>query len=506
MVDHDSAPTAQPAPSARPTAHRARLTAGLVVLGFAALALRFWFLVGNLAVSVPYWDQWDFLDGLFRGSGWKELFFWQHGPHRQGLAGIVYALLFPLTDWSARAEAFVAWSAIVVGAVLCLWIKLRLEGRIATTDLFIALAFFSISSFELFLGAQNLAHGPLPIFLVCVAALLVRSIAEPWRLALLVLVADVATFTGFGLALAPPLAVALAIELRRSWTNRHRRIALFGALLFLALGWVAFLRDYRWLPASDCLDQGRQTFHDGVVFVGAMVGRAWGVLVLREKEWVDLRIALGFVLFALLAATAIRAAIGLAREDEARRERWRTIFLLSGFSLLFVLLNSAGRSCLGLEFALSSRYTIYSAPGMVGVYLWAIDGARRARAVAVALLVLLLAAKELRSGVDARQTRQFREVRLAWVDCYRQHRNLDRCDRETGMAIFPASGRANSRIEEKLRFLESHRLSLFSPAEDLRAQERLLSSAPAESQSGNEAGARSKRGNRPRKKGAGRRP
>lgn len=442
------------------------LTAAFVGLGVALLALQLWFRVGSLAVSVPYWDQWDFLGGLFEGHNGLELFLWQHGPHRQGLGGLAYALLYPATRWSARAEAFVAWAAIAAAAALALRLKLALSGRLGPADLLVGLAFFSASSFELFVGAQNLAHGPFPLLLVTLAALLARSIADGRRLLCLALAGVAALFTGFGLVLLPPLAVALALDLANGWRRREPVRALAGALALLAAGAALFLRGYRWLPASDCLERGGLALGELATFLGAMSGNAWGVYEYGARAWVDLRLALGFVLFALVAAAALRAAAGLWREEPAERGRWRAIFLLAGFSVGFALLTATGRSCLGTDSALASRYTLYAVPGMIGLYLWADGFERGRRRVALALLLLVLGVKELRSGGDVQTARDLHARKQEWVTCFRNRGDLDRCDRKSQLEIYPAERREASQIEAKLRFLRERELSLFAPGAD----------------------------------------
>jgi len=275
---------------------RARFVAEplVVALVFVTLAARLWRFVDRFAVSLVYWDQWDFLDGFFEGRSWIEQFRWQHGPHRQGLAGLYYGRIYPATGWSSRFEAFVAWGVLVAAA----WI-------------------------------------------------------------------------------APRLAVSLAL------------LASAGAIA----AW-------------------------------ALAGRAAG-------------------------------------DSGARRLR-RALFLLCGYSTLFALMATAGRACLGPKAALAPRYTLYALPGMVGLYLWVSTRARRWRVPAVAALVLLLAVGEARAGGDRESARTLSEGRERWSVCYREKRSVELCDRKSGFSVYPADRREQTRLDDKLRYLEERSLSLFN--------------------------------------------
>src|ERR1039458_5572426 len=93
----------------------------LVAIVFAALAFRLFRLTAQYSVNIFFWDQWDFNDAtLFEHHSFWQIFRFQHGPHRQGLGGILAALVEPWFRWNSRTEAFLA-TAIVVVAGLAMW-------------------------------------------------------------------------------------------------------------------------------------------------------------------------------------------------------------------------------------------------------------------------------------------------------------------------------------------------------------------------------------------------
>ena len=94
-----------------------RLRAPLfVVLAFSALlASRLFWLLSRYAVNIFFSDQWDFNNStLFEQHTFWQIFRWQHGPHRQGLGGVISKLLEPLFHWNSRSEAFLVGAIIAV--------------------------------------------------------------------------------------------------------------------------------------------------------------------------------------------------------------------------------------------------------------------------------------------------------------------------------------------------------------------------------------------------------
>ena len=69
----------------------ARVSPWLVAGVFVVLAVRLANFISSYTVNIIYWDQWDFLQGLFDGADAWTLFRWQHGPQRQGLGNLIIA-------------------------------------------------------------------------------------------------------------------------------------------------------------------------------------------------------------------------------------------------------------------------------------------------------------------------------------------------------------------------------------------------------------------------------
>lgn len=454
------------APPARPP----RAATVIVVIGALALLLRLFVFVRRFSIDLVYWDQWGFLEPFFRQASLLEAFRWQHGPHRQGVAALIYAFLLPATSWSGQAEALLALALVACSCSIALLIKRAVAGPILLFDIFIPLACFGLSSYELFVGAQNLANGPLPLFLCMSLAAALRLPCLKQRVFALALGAALSVYTGFALFLAPLTAVLLLLELRGASRPTDRNSVLLALGLVLGSS-ASFFVGYIWLPAVPCFDFPHFPVRDYVVFLSGMTGRAWGVFSPNPARFLVLRSVLSVLLF---VATAGAAAWGLvtawrAREpsDAARRRAGATVFLLCGFSVLFILFTTLGRTCLGAPASLPSRYTIYSVPGMCGLFiglrsLRPSPFAKRFVTVLPVLLTCILVAKERRSSLDWDYGGWMAVKKAEWVQCHLSTADLAGCDSSVGFPVFPPEDRGRAHIEEKLLFLRTHRLSLFA--------------------------------------------
>src|ERR1700683_5622524 len=138
----------------------------LVAVVFAALAVRLLRLTAQYSVNIFFWDQWDFNDAtLFEHRSLWEIFRFQHGPHRQGLGGVMAALVEPWFRWNSRTEAFLVTGIVVIAGLCMLWLKCRLFGPLAWTDVAIPMIVFTPAQWESDWNTVNLAHGILPVLL-----------------------------------------------------------------------------------------------------------------------------------------------------------------------------------------------------------------------------------------------------------------------------------------------------------------------------------------------------
>jgi len=76
--------------------------------------------VDRNAVNILFLDQWDYLRALFENRGVWAFFNAQHGPHREGLAVLVTTIIYRVTAWNVRAEAFAIVVVMVIASLAAL--------------------------------------------------------------------------------------------------------------------------------------------------------------------------------------------------------------------------------------------------------------------------------------------------------------------------------------------------------------------------------------------------
>ena len=199
--------------SARPRAAwiSSRTTAWIIAAAFVVMAARLALFLNRYTVNIVYWDQWDFLNGLFDGADAWTLFRWQHGPQRQGIGNLILAVLYPATGWNGRADAAASAVALCLAGVAALWLVKRVCGSLRPWDGVVPLIFLTTTSAETYVVAPNIAHGPLSALLLTGYALALTISSHGARCVALVILNFLCVSTGFTwlLGLATPLLLLL---------------------------------------------------------------------------------------------------------------------------------------------------------------------------------------------------------------------------------------------------------------------------------------------------------
>jgi hypothetical protein len=436
-----------------------RIAARVVAWAFpltvlAALAVRTVVYVRRYTVDVLFWDQWDFLDPVFRGAGPWTQFDWQHGPHRQGLGGLLLAWLLPASGWSIRAEALVS-ALIVIAAAAMAWATLRrATGAPSWTDVLAPLLCLGSGVLEIFVGASNPAHGAVPMALVFAIALAWTVRAALARTFLCVVLGGLCVFTGFGFFVGLVQPVLFAAE----WVHGHgdaprRRAATLG-LVLSAMILAVFFAGWQFATAVDCFQFPHPRPGEYLDYLGFLLCRPLGMHRLGAgRTWLARGVALAALAFAGWML------VRLFRRDEMPG---RVVGLLVGFTTLFALNTTLGRVCTGLVTAGTSRYVPYVVPGWLAVVICVRCWARPAvRWSLVGTLLLLSALRTVKVRNDEEMARHYADGKRRWAACYLQRHDIQACDIETGFPVYPAP--AANRMQEKLDFLEAHHLNLFRP-------------------------------------------
>jgi hypothetical protein len=420
---------------------------------------RWLWLVRTYSVNVFIGDQWFYNEPtLFhRQSAWG-IFRWQSGPWRQGLGGLLNAWIGPLTHWNSRDESFIAAWVVIAGCVLALWLKIRVAGELTPWDSMIPMFALSPVGFQTVVGVTHYSHGPLPFVLVIAFCLAWTVRRYALKYALVVAIAFVCTYTGFGIFIGPlcPLVIAFDLWARRVDIDKQDRAFGYAAFIVSLVSLASFLLGFK--------------FSDGVcppyLFTDPVTGlkvsfpnpfHYFFFVAFMFANYVGLKAPIALVP-SILAGSMIFALIIGGMVAAVRSNPQNVVpAVLIAYSLLFALGTALGRMCLGLGASLGSRYMIYLAPSFIGMYLLALSIKDRVPryALLATLLAVALASSLNVHRLDRDEMAEFRRQREAWKQCYLGEHNLHDCNRKIGATPYwyPDT------IQEQIDFVERNRLN-----------------------------------------------
>ncbi len=426
-----------------------------------ATGLQLLLLAREHAVNVLFSDQWDFGVALLEPHSLWERFNWQHGPIRQGLGNLVLSVVWGLSRWNVRAEAFSAVATFLLAAALALVLVRRFAGSLSPYDIAVPLLYVSPVSWELLAVTPNPAHGSLPLLLVTgfALALFIRSL--PVRLVALLVIDFFSVFTGFGLFVGPLCLLVLLAGASDSWNHKGRAAAHVGGAIIALAVILFFLRGYHFQPAVDCFVFPWRRPWEYLPFMGFIEGQPLGLRPVSRAA---------IFLAAALGSALLLGALYATFEVWRHRLRWQlasTLFVLVSFSALFALNAAIGRICLGPGAAGASRYAPYAVPALLAAYL--VIRTRLppsfGRTAGLLFFVLLVSLPHFLTRPYIRQAHYFAAGKRRWVECYLDRHEVESCDRLAGFHVYPWP--TATHLQEKLDWLEHNKLSFFAPGHSL---------------------------------------
>jgi len=427
-----------------------------VMMVAAGAGIQFFGFISDYAVNVLFYDQWDVLDPLFQGkTGLGYLFFYQHGMDRQGLGLIADSILYPLTNWNARAEAFLVGGCIFAAMLLALLLKYRLFGKISYGDVAIPLIFLTVGQYETFVGSPNVAYSGLPLLLMMLYchALLIRQYQLRYALCLALNYLLVYSSKGVFMGIVTLLLFGLECFKRFRRGGEIPGWAPVAGLLVAGASLGSFFYRYKFETGVDCF-----------VFPYPRLVAYPRFLALMAARFFDLaqpfRLAEVGGLLLLVCVAAIFADLGMRL---IRGKALGDVQLIAGilltFTALFAINTAVGRVCLEGDAAQATRYVTLLIPGVLGGYLYLQtiprEGVRRSLTL-VFVLCLLPGCLIVDEGPGT-----FADGKRGWVECYLRTGEIIACERAVNYLIYPDP--EQTRMREKLAYLKAHRLNLFAP-------------------------------------------
>jgi hypothetical protein len=443
---------------------RRRVVFSAVGAAFVLAALRLLHLVDLYAVNVLFKDQWKFDEAtLFQRHSLLDVFRWQHGPHRLGVGAVLQLWLEPGIRWNSRYEAFGIATILCLAAALALFLKKRLLGRLAYTDVIIPVVFLTPVQYQVLVDSGNPSHGPLPVILCILYGLAFTIQLKPAKYAGLITLNFLLIYTGFGMFIGFLTPIILILDYRHS-KSKLVLVSLFVSLISLA----SFFIGYKFNPAADCFSPKLSNPFHYLLFVGFMFSTFIGI---QPTNNLVAALVVGAVLFfTFICACAIYWAKASRNVDPANL----VIVAMLSYSLLFCFGTAYGRVCLGLAAAQGSRYMSYLTLGFFGLYLASLGVTNKIkRRIYIAAVSVMTLMTSIPQESRTREMAKLSRGRKLWVQCYMDTRNLENCDTLAGFPIFWTPEPAE--LKSKLDFLERNHLNLFSDARSQTSQQHTTS-------------------------------
>ena len=307
--------------------------------------------VARFQANGLFGDQWSFYQPLFEGASWWEVFNWQHGPHRQGLAFLLTAGVLELSQWDARIESLWIFLQLIAATGLALNLKRRLLERIQISDIWIVIAGLSLVSYETILLVPNASHSIFPLLGLMVLANIWPTQWTTRRAGWVGLIVVMLSFTGFGLFSAALAVLVLLFGMARDLRNgfdSSLKARLWAVGIALA-GGLLFARGYVFSPASEDFSWWGQTMSDYGRFILLMLAGRGGWDGESIAAYGFGLVTCGVGLFALTGA--IKQL--LAKENPRGGE---VAVVLIGTTLAFAVFTALGRAHLQIDGGMAARY------------------------------------------------------------------------------------------------------------------------------------------------------
>lgn len=428
-----------------------------VSVAVTVLGVRFFLFIAKYAVNIFFMDQWDYLRLFFSGqANVASLFFLEHAPHREGIGLLPDLLLYPLNHWNSRADSFVIGGVIFVAMLIALRLKCRLYGPLSYSDVAIPLIFLTVTQYETLVLTPNPSHSGFPLLLIMCYCLALVAQSWRWRYALILLLNFFLIYTGFGIFMG---VVTIGLFILECYWSRRRFTSVpfrrpFTGLVLAVAALASFFIHYVFKSAVSCFQLPHNNWLNYPQFMGLMLS---GFVVPRPIYPSVEMIVLGTAIVFLMLGIFIWHSLHLIKSPI--REAHLVGAVLLAFSLLFAANTSIGRQCLGMELALSSRYSTLLIPAFLGVYFYFLSLPwRGARILLLAAFVVLLVPVVVSTPIE--EAGAFADAKRRWSNCYLHTDDIRYCDKKADFKIYPVP--EETQLQEKLDYLKAHHLNLFA--------------------------------------------
>lgn len=414
-------------------------------LSLISTFLATWFLIDFIDRNAPTLlvsDLWFSLDPLFNEDSFWVGFTHKHGPHRMGLAYVLFRITTHLSDWNPRWDMFLQAAIYSLSALLALRLKFLLFKKLDWFDWIIPLIFITTQS-ALTVIFNPYIHGLIPLFAVS-ASLCYFIKNTRIRYLSMAAIITIGIFSGFAVVVSMALLIIEGLKWLKS--PRLQSLSIFG-LPILSFGYVYFSQ--KSTPPVNLSNSFEYSLEYATLLTGNFLftqpSRYWFIILL-----------MGLITVSIL--------IWLSKKSTPKSPDFYTITaLLISSSLLFVILNIVGRAELGIGNAITTRYIPATMPLMFGIYLL-IQHLKPSYSWFKIPLLLVFGFIMLKAQLETSTARIKRPIELAnktkqWEICLKENHSFKECNSKYTFKLVPEI--LEKHLQEKIDFLKANKLNIY---------------------------------------------
>jgi len=331
---------------------------------FLLIFYNFAFFVGQNAVDIPLWDEWDIFQEISQKGNWLHAILLQHNEHRIGVGLTVMKAASHFTDWSQIWETKFVSFQIILSCLILLFVKKRLnqDRKIEFLDILLPLVFLNTLQFGNILFAFQITFVfPLVFLCLSVGSLLIKNIRL--RNLSVVIFSFLATFSSFHGLFVPISFIIFFI-----WefiTKRQSDIKLFLTTVFFeSLAMATYFIGYQnhlqaklsLIPDRKWLDFFAVFFSNGFFFFDR----------LPKSMFLQYLLSLSIIVFMFIGIHHLKKS-----RDRVSNSQIGLLLLI--YTMIFGLSIIIGRSSFGIAQATETRYVTFSMLVPVGIFFIASD-------------------------------------------------------------------------------------------------------------------------------------
>ena len=320
------------------------------IIGSIIIFFNFAFFVGNNAVDIPFWDEWDLTEVVTEKTSISDILLYQHNDHKIGVGLLIIKILANLSGWSQIWEIKFVSFLIIISCLITLFIKKIISKRIDFFDLFIPLVFLNIFQYA------NISEGfqityVLPLFFLCVWLLALRIKNNIIKFFILTVFALLGTYSSLKGIFLPIITIVFLIFNYSQYKNSKKRIFTITLLANITII-LSFFIGYTIRPQAE-VDLNSLISFETVKFLLTTI--AYGFFYLANNCFIDYLIAsfLLLIIFFFLA----KGLYKIYMTKEINNSLVGVILIV--YALMYIVTITLGRSELGLNAALSSRFVTF---------------------------------------------------------------------------------------------------------------------------------------------------